>query len=137
MSDDGQMRLFGDFEEAREADIVNSPYFKPETNTTYTLTFTNVKAEPDPRHPHYKLGEKEVPDFNDKNVKVKKTVLILQVESVNGKQVSQEWSIMSKALRETMVLPCTTGSLLRKKYMLKVQGEGNKKTFAFAEAGEK
>jgi hypothetical protein len=137
MTEEEKQTTLGTFGEAEEKEQQNSRWFKAETNKVYTLTFTTVKEAPDPRHPHYKIMEKEIPDFNDKTKLVKKMVVILQVDSVNGKPVNQEWSIMPKALRGMVQLPCESSALLKKKYLLKTQGEGNKKTYSFVEAGDR
>lgn len=136
MTDDGQ-RTLGNFEEAREADATNSLFFKPQTNTSYKLTFTKLKDKPDIAHPHYKIVERPFQDFNDKTKIVKKVVVILQVETVNGKQVSQTWDVIPQTLRKMVEAPCVTGMLLKKVYLLQVQGEGKQKTYVLSEAGDK
>lgn len=135
MSD--EQRTLSNFAEAEKVDMVNSKYFKPEVNVPYELTFGNIKDSPDAAHPHYKLVEKSIPDFNNPSLKVKKVVLILQVESIDGTATSQEWSILSANLRKTLETPCTSGMLVKKKYRLKASGEGKNKTYTFSEVGDK
>jgi hypothetical protein len=136
MTDDGQ-RTLSNFEEAREADATNSLFFKPETNTSYKLTFADLKDMPDLAHPHYKIVERNFTDFNDKSTSVKKVVVILQVESVNGKKVNQTWDVIPQTLRKMVEAPCTTGTLLKKVYLLQVRGEGKQKTYALSEDSDK
>jgi hypothetical protein len=135
--DDGEQRTLGNFDEARKADATNSKFFKADTNTDYKLTFTNLKDSPDAAHPHYKIVERPFQDFNDKTKFVKKVVVILQVETVNGNPVNQTWDIIPQTVRKMVETPCTTGSLLKKVYLLQVRGEGKQKTQVLSEAGDK
>jgi hypothetical protein len=130
--EDAKQRDLTSFEEAEKVAAANATWFKPETNISYVLTF---KALPNGKP--YQLVEKEMPDFNDSTKKVKKVALNLQVESINGDAVSQEWSILTPALIKAMQSACETGAILRKKYKYKSSGEGKQKTHSFSEAGDK
>lgn len=136
MEGQGQRTLSG-FDEAKVVDENNSKFWKPATNKTYRLTFGDVKDSPDQAHPSYKLIEKDVPDFKKPSTMVRKVVLILQLDSKDGQPVSQEWSIMAMKLIRQFELPCKTGALLKKKYVLSVEGEGKEKTYTLMEDGDR
>ena len=136
MTNENQKTL-SNFDEAEKCDVANSLYFKPEVNIRYELTFGPLETEPDPNHPHYKLVEKDIPDFNDKTKTARKVVLILQVASINGTKTSQEWSILSLGCRKALQEACQSGMLLKKKYAFKSAGEGKNKTFSFSEIGDR
>lgn len=130
-------RTLSNFDEAEKCDMANSTYFKPEVNIRYELTFCAVPFEPDPQHPHFKLVEKDIPDFNDKTRTSRKVVLILQLDSINGTKTSQEWSILSLGCRKAVQEACASGMLVKKKYAFKSSGEGKNKTFSFSEIGDR
>ena len=84
--------LAGGFDEAEKLDVLNSRYFNAETNVKYILTFAPIAPTIQGAAPiAYELVEKEVPDFNDKTKLVKKVALNLQVDSIDGQPVHQEW----------------------------------------------
>ena len=134
---EGNQRTLSGFEEARAVDENNSKYWKPATNKTYELTFGAVKDSPDQNHPHYKLLEKDIPDFKDKSKMTKKVVLVLQLDNKDGKPVSQEWSILAMKLIKQFELPCKSGSIAKKRFILSVEGEGKEKTYSLVEKGDR
>jgi hypothetical protein len=130
--------LKGGFDDADELDLLNSKFFKPETNIRYELTFAPVgdvlQGQPEQG---YEMVEKEVPDFNDKTKLTKRVVLKLKVSSINGKKVEQEWGVMAQKLRTLFKEACISGNILKKKYAFKSQGEGREKTYSLTEIGDR
>lgn len=127
---EGKQRTLENFDEADEADVLNSKFFKPLENLKYILTFSKNEAGK-----VYELYEKEMQDYNDHSKMVKKVILTVYVDSINGKSVSQSWDIFSPPLRKMMATHCTSGNLVAKKFEVKVMGKGQTRSYIFAEVG--
>ena len=133
--------------EQEELDMEHSPYFKPEGNKNYTLTFAA-----------YKIGMKQYPekDKNDnpildkdgnKVMGVPKSSLTLWVDSINGEDIGKmdednefpgkEWTITSKNLISSLRLQCTSGNITKKKYQIRKTGVKYQTKYAVAEAGDR
>lgn len=139
MGNENEGRVLSGFDEGEKLDILNSLFFKAETNIRYELTFIPLaRVVPQGQSPiTYELVEKDVMDFNDKTKMVKKVCLNLRVDSVNGNKVDQEWGILAKAVRDLFKEPCVNGNLLKKKYAFQSKGEGKGKTYSVSEIGDR
>jgi hypothetical protein len=125
-----KQRTLENFDEADELDTLNSKFFKPLENLSYVLTFSKNSEEK-----AYSLIEKEMPDYNEPTKMVPKVILTLNVDSINGKRVSQTWDIFSPVLRKMVAPHCTSGNLLLKKWQFKAMGKGTQRNYVFAEVG--
>jgi len=114
MTDDAQKTL-ENFDQAAEMDILGAKYFKPLDNLEYRLTFKAVNGEQ--QHPAWQL--RQIPGRDN----IMCAVLVVNVASINGKSVSQEWSIWNANLRKIMQTPCLNGDILTKKYKYKQSGK--------------
>ena len=138
MAENKERVLTKGFEEAEEFDLLNSKYFSPETNVKYILTFAPIAQTVQGAEPiGYELVEKDVPDFNDKTLMVKKVALNLHVDSIDGKPVNQSWGVLAKNLRDLFKVPCQNGNLLKKKFQYQSKGEGRSKTYSLNELGDR
>lgn len=114
------------FEEAQKIDEQNSKYFKPEINKEYKLTFSS-----------WSLYRKKVPHYKNKERLEEKTVLELNVDSLNGMPVEMEWGILSQKCRTAFELYCKLGTITKKVFYFKSTGEQSKRTYQVAEAADK
>lgn len=113
--DDSEQRTLDSFDQAVEMDVLGAKYFKPLDNIDYELTFKAVQGEL--KHPAWQL--RSLKGRDDINC----AVLIVNVASINGKAVSQEWSIWNANLRKILQTPCLNGAILTKKYKYKQSGK--------------
>lgn len=131
-------KVFGNFEEAEDADALTSKFFKAKTNIPYKLTFAPVEPSLQGQPPvGYRLIQKKIPDFNDKTKLVDKVILQLRIDSVNGTPVDQIWDVLQWKLRVQLQSACTTGNILRKVYLYKSIGEGKDKVHTIAESADR
>jgi len=114
MTDEVQKTL-ENFDQAAEMDALGAKYFKPLDNIEYALSFKALNGET--KHPAWQLRSLKGRDNIDC------AVLVVNVASINGKPVSQEWSIWNPNLRKILQVPCLNGELLTKKYRYKQSGK--------------
>ena len=126
MTDEVQKTL-ENFDQAEEMDILGAKYFKPLDNIEYRLTFKGVKGETG--HPAWQLRQVKGRD------EIMCAVLVVNVASIDGKPVTQEFSIWNPKLRAVFQTPCLNGDLLLKKY--KYKQSGKPLTYSFFEDGVK
>lgn len=102
-----------DWKKAEEFDLLDSKFFKPETNILYRIGIGS-----------YELIRRKEPDFNDKAKIVEKTVLVLKINKVNNAVVAQIWDVRSAKLREKFKPYCENGSLTKYQFDFKRTGVG-------------
>ena len=120
-------------DEAEKLDQLDNKYFKPETNIEYKLSFSA-----------WKLIRKKVPDFNNREKMVEKTVLKLNVDSLNGstkkpggEPLDMLWEILSMKCRMAWDAYYRNGNITKKIFSYKQKGEGTNRTYAISEVGDK
>lgn len=120
-------------DEAEKMDQLDNKYFKPETNIDYTLSFKS-----------WKLIRKAVPDFNNKEKMVEKTVLKLVIDKLNGtakkpngEPIEMSWEILSMKCRMAWDTYYRNGNILTKEFAYKQKGESKNRTYHISEIADK
>ena len=120
-------------DEAEKLDQLDNKYFKPETNIDYELSFSE-----------WKLLRKEVPDYNNREKMVEKTVLKLVIDSLNGTKVKTNgepiditWEILSMKCRMAWDTYYRNGNITKKMFSYKQKGEAKNRTYHISEVGDK
>ena len=115
-----------DWNEAARLDEKNSNFFSPETGKEYLLAFKG-----------WKLVSKLVPDYNDKSKMVEQPVLNLDVESIDGQTVTQEWGQLGKGVRDTFKPYCENGMITTQVFKYRKIDKGGKKSHSLVVVGPK
>ena len=133
--------------EQQELDIEHSPYFRPDVDKTYTLTFAAYKIGMKQYQEKDKKGNLLVDKDGTKVMGIPRSSLTLWVDSINGEVIDKmddandfpgkEWTITSKMLISSLRLQCTSGNITKKKYQIRKTGKDFQTKYAVAEAGDR
>jgi hypothetical protein len=145
-----QTNLVGDeakkaWEEALGEAEAHSPYFKPETNKEYVLTFSGWKIGMVDFPKRDQQGVKITTDEGDEILEPKLT-LTLWIDSINGENIGmlegeplagKKWNSTSKKVRDSLRMACQHGTLMKKKWGMLKTGTGYQTTYSFTDIGER